>query len=114
MSEHVTLVKGDKVIEKIGDQVVAEKDYVRVLSGYKATAHKENLPEETRKHAEAMIEQLEKSHAASVGEGVAGDDDEIKHQHRVAGGLKASIKNSNVSEEAKQSAQERLEKMGEA
>ncbi|SCZ94153.1 BZ3500_MvSof-1268-A1-R1_Chr12-2g03721 [Microbotryum saponariae] len=119
-AEHTTLVKGDKVLEKVGDQIVAEKDYVRVLSGYKATAHKQNLPEETRKHAEEMIQKLEESHAASVGEGASGGSgggsgaDEQQHQHRVAGGLKAAIHNPNVSEEAKQSAQEKLEKLGEA
>ncbi|SGY19966.1 BQ5605_C017g08410 [Microbotryum silenes-dioicae] len=67
-----------------------------------------------------MIQKLEESHAASVGEGASGGAgggsgaDEDQHQHRVAGGLKSAIHNPNVSEEAKQSAQEKLEKLGEA
>lgn len=35
-----------------------------------------------------------------------------KNPHRVAGGLKATINNPNISEDTKQSAQERLDNMG--
>ncbi|SGY19968.1 BQ5605_C017g08411 [Microbotryum silenes-dioicae] len=63
-AEHTTLVKGDKVLEKVGDQIVAEKDYVRVLSGYKATAHKQNLPEETRKVHSASLSDMGRSHSS--------------------------------------------------
>ncbi|KAJ3763777.1 hypothetical protein FB446DRAFT_834943 [Lentinula raphanica] len=36
-----------------------------------------------------------------------------KHQHHVAGGLKAALHNPNVSEQAKDDALQRLERMGE-
>ncbi|PFH51997.1 hypothetical protein AMATHDRAFT_2486 [Amanita thiersii Skay4041] len=39
-------------------------------------------------------------------------DTESKNPQRVAGGLKAAMHNPNTSDEAKQSAQERLQEMG--
>lgn len=44
-------------------------------------------------------------------ESAADKADENKNPNNVAGGLKATLKNPNVSDEAKESAKERLEGM---
>jgi len=45
------------------------------------------------------------------GGNVSSNSDENKNPGNVAGGLKATLKNPNVSQEAKDSAEERLEQM---
>ncbi|KAK4053591.1 hypothetical protein OIO90_003830 [Microbotryomycetes sp. JL221] len=106
------LVKGDKVIEKIGNKVISEKDYSHVISGYKATLHRQGVSEEARQHAQEMLTELEKSHQASIGQG-ATHEHHSRHYKNVVRGLKASLHNPHVSDEAKQGIKQRLHEMGE-
>lgn len=75
--------------------------------------------------AEEELEALQQAHEESVGgeggrqqqsgKGSSSGDlspEEQKHEHQVAGGYKATLKNPRVSDEAKQHAQEKLNEMG--
>ncbi|WWC88787.1 uncharacterized protein L201_003700 [Kwoniella dendrophila CBS 6074] len=103
----------------------------RQLGGYKATLHNPNTSPEAKAHAVEVL----KEHGIDVnedaltkkpldgqthnGQGHNGethsnnvhshsDGSQAEHEHRVMGGYKAALHNPNVSDEAKQHAQEVL------
>ncbi|EIN11451.1 hypothetical protein PUNSTDRAFT_98561 [Punctularia strigosozonata HHB-11173 SS5] len=89
-----------------------EKNPERVAAGLKAAIHNPRVTEEAKDRAAQELEDMgyeapqELSSRASVG----GNDDGLdEHTHRVLGGFKASLKNPNVSEEAKEHAADVLE-----
>ena len=84
-----------------------------VISGYKATLHREGVSDEAREHAKEMLSNLEQSHKQSVGNTQATTEHHSKHYKNVVRGLKASLKNDHVSDEAKQGIRARLDELGE-
>ncbi|KAK4048509.1 hypothetical protein OIV83_004677 [Microbotryomycetes sp. JL201] len=113
MAEQVTYVQGDKVLVKEGNKTISQKDYTHVITGYKATLSRAGISDEARQHAQEMIDMLEESHRNSVGNKEATQEHHDQHYKNVVRGLKASLHNPHVSEEAKQSVRDRLEEMGE-
>ncbi|ORY51764.1 hypothetical protein BCR35DRAFT_310680 [Leucosporidium creatinivorum] len=107
-----TVVKGDKVIEKVDGKVVSSKDYAHVLAGYRATLSRAGVSNEAREHAETMIKELEASHAKSIG-AEATKEHHDAHHVRVVAGLKAALKNEHVHDEKKEEIRQRLDEMGE-
>jgi len=81
----------------------------RVIGGYKAAISNSNTSEEAREHARHVVESYEKEFGP-VNEKKELTDDE-KHRHHVIGGYKATLANSNASEEAKKHAQEMLDRL---
>ncbi|RKU46573.1 hypothetical protein DL546_004475 [Coniochaeta pulveracea] len=88
----------------------------QVAGGHKANLNNPNTSEESKKNSKQALENefddntVESDSEAST-ESKSSKDDHEKNPNNVAGGLKATLKNPNVSDEAKQSAQERLDKM---
>ena len=97
----------------------------QIAGGHKANINNPNTSQEAKEHSKQVLENefnggdgVFPCHAGSVhltdscGDLVphAGDNEQ-KNPGNVIGGLKATTKNPNVSEEAKKSAEERLEKM---
>lgn len=60
--------------------------------------------EESKQHSREVLENAENGGEVQAASSSGGD----KNPNNVAGGLKATINNPNISEEAKQSAKERL------
>ncbi|RPB01153.1 hypothetical protein L873DRAFT_1677896 [Choiromyces venosus 120613-1] len=94
------------------DTVTEQKNLGNVIGGHKANIHNPNTSEEAKQHSKEVLEELgaeTRSFAGSSG----GPEVNIegKNPGNVAGGYKASLHNPNVSEEAKERAQEKLEKL---
>eukprot|EP01119_Soliformovum_irregulare_P001274 TRINITY_DN10_c0_g1_i1.p1 TRINITY_DN10_c0_g1~~TRINITY_DN10_c0_g1_i1.p1 ORF type:complete len:536 (+),score=240.76 TRINITY_DN10_c0_g1_i1:227-1834(+) len=85
-----------------------------VIGGYKAAAHNPNLPEESREKAEQVLESMgvDPNEKAESTAKLSDGSIEGKNPGNVAGGFKATLHNENASEEAKEHAQEMLDKMG--
>ncbi|GAA5867543.1 hypothetical protein JCM3774_003872 [Rhodotorula dairenensis] len=138
MTTELSVKDGNRVIERDErGNVVSDKDYVRVQAGYKAAAHNESLTEATRKHAESMLHDLEAQHgqvgsggseehkraddelveegsvhAGGAGATLAQTHEEMVHQHRIIGGLKANLHRSDRSDETKEEIKQKLRDMG--
>ncbi|KAH9953456.1 Conidiation protein 6-domain-containing protein [Russula dissimulans] len=83
----------------------------RVAGGHKAAIHNPNVSAEAQEHSRQVVEEIQGSgavHPDGTTEPGAGD----KEESRVLGGYKATLKNPNVSDEAKQRAQQILEEKG--
>ncbi|PPR05422.1 hypothetical protein CVT24_008036 [Panaeolus cyanescens] len=98
--------------------------------GYKAAINNPNVSAEAKQNAQERLDEmgysdsLEQDNMGTSGRrnrtsGAGGADDEIdqrasqgKNEGNVIGGYKATLKNPNVSEEAKQHAEEVLESHG--
>ncbi|KAH7148867.1 Conidiation protein 6-domain-containing protein [Dactylonectria macrodidyma] len=81
----------------------------QVAGGHKANLKNPNTSEESKEHSREVL----KNQTSSGGgdDFVADDDNSGKNPNNVAGGLKAALKNPNVSDEAKESAKQRLDGM---
>ncbi|KAI0281469.1 Conidiation protein 6-domain-containing protein [Russula aff. rugulosa BPL654] len=87
----------------------------RVVGGHKAAMHNPNVSAEAKEHSRQVVEEIQ-------GSGVVHDDDTTersspsygggKDENRVLGGYKATLKNPNVSDEAKERAEQILEDRG--
>ncbi|OAA39724.1 Conidiation-specific protein 6 [Metarhizium rileyi] len=89
------------------------KDPERVAAGYKATISNPQTSDQAKSRARAMLEEMEKPNKTQSAETVDhGDDGDHggKDPKNVARGLKATISNQSVSEEARKNAKERLKK----
>ncbi|KAH8978197.1 Conidiation protein 6-domain-containing protein [Lactarius hatsudake] len=82
----------------------------RVVGGHKAAMHNPNVSAEAKEHSRQVVEGIQGSGAVqddySAKPSLATGD---KEESRVIGGYKAALKNPNVSEEAKERAQQILE-----
>ncbi|KAH9174003.1 Conidiation protein 6-domain-containing protein [Lactarius sanguifluus] len=82
----------------------------RVVGGHKAAMHNPNVSAEAKEHSRQVAEGVQGSDAVqddySTKPSLATGD---KEESRVIGGYKAALKNPNVSEEAKERAQQILE-----
>jgi len=85
-----------------------------VIGGYKAAAHNPNLSEESREKAEQVLESMgvDANEKAESSTPLSDGSTEGKNPGNVAGGFKATLHNDKVSDEAKEHAQEMLDKMG--
>ncbi|MCJ1361917.1 hypothetical protein MMC16_001018 [Acarospora aff. strigata] len=95
-----------------------------VIGGHKANLNNPNTSEESKQHSQEVLEkEYGVSETGSSGgsggntgntgnTGSSGSDDSGKNPNNVIGGLKATTKNPNVSDEAKESAEQRLKEMG--
>jgi len=80
----------------------SEKNPNNVLGGYKATLSNPNVSEEAKEHAREVLEESGVSSTSSLtGRSAHTKEDHEKNPGNVIGGLKAALKNPNVSEEAK-------------
>ncbi|KAM7187360.1 conidiation-specific protein 6 [Rhypophila sp. PSN 637] len=82
----------------------------QIAGGHKANLKNPNTSEESKENSKKILEnefnvQLDGEDASKS------NDDDGKNPNNVAGGLKATLKNPNVSDEAKESAKERLDNM---
>ncbi|KAF7305221.1 hypothetical protein MKEN_01237300 [Mycena kentingensis (nom. inval.)] len=91
------------------------KDPVRVAAGLKGTLARDNVSDEAKARAEERLNEMgysaEDRASDSTRDAPANEDAASKHEHHVAGGYKATLKNPNVSEEAKQNAREKLDEI---
>ncbi|TDZ41471.1 Conidiation-specific protein 6 [Colletotrichum trifolii] len=90
-----------------------EKDPENVARGHKATLNNPNVSEEAKERSRQILKDLgepaDEPYEQSGGQATSGDGQ--KDPSNVARGLKASINNPGVSEEAKEKAQEKLDKL---
>ncbi|TDZ29529.1 Conidiation-specific protein 6 [Colletotrichum spinosum] len=86
-----------------------EKDPENVARGHKATLNNPNVSEEAKERSRQILKDLGETYEQSGGQATSGDGQ--KDPSNVARGLKASISNPGVSEEAKEKAQEKLDKL---
>ncbi|PUU78381.1 Conidiation protein 6-domain-containing protein [Tuber borchii] len=95
------------------DSTSDQKDLGNVIRGHKANLHNPNTSQEAKKHSKEVLEELGIETSGFVSE-ISGPDVNIegKNPGNVAGGYKATLHNPNVSEKAKERAQEKLEEMG--
>jgi len=89
------------------------KNQNNVAGGYKATLSNPNASQEAKDHAKKMLDEMgvdadEKASQKTYHEA----DTHGKNKGNVIGGYKATLKNPNVSEEARENAEEQLEKLG--
>ncbi|KAI4121600.1 MAG: hypothetical protein LQ347_006800 [Umbilicaria vellea] len=86
-----------------------------VIGGHKANLNNPNTSEESKQHSKEVIEnnggEVDQSSSGQSSGGQSSSDDTGKNPNNVAGGLKATLKNPNVSQEAKDSAESRLKEM---
>ncbi|KAF2132448.1 hypothetical protein P153DRAFT_284978 [Dothidotthia symphoricarpi CBS 119687] len=82
-----------------------------VVGGHKANLNNPNTSEESKQHSREVIENQGADTQSNTTTSSSTKPDGEKNPNNVAGGLKATLKNPNVSDEAKESAKERLEQM---
>ncbi|KAI5820524.1 Conidiation protein 6-domain-containing protein [Pyronema omphalodes] len=86
-----------------------------VIGGYKATLKNPHASEEAKEHAQKMLDKLGRETETSIRNEKKDDAHNVstegKNPHNVIGGYKATLKNPNVSDEAKQHAKECLEEL---
>ncbi|KAF2278875.1 uncharacterized protein EI97DRAFT_393659 [Westerdykella ornata] len=101
---HQRDIKRDAALEGIND---TPEDITNRAKGYKANLSNPNTSEESKQHSRQALESL------GGEEAFYGKKEVEKDPTRVAAGLKSTINQSKpeVSDEARQSAQERLDKM---
>ncbi|KAF8251605.1 conidiation protein 6 [Wilcoxina mikolae CBS 423.85] len=79
-----------------------------IIGGHKANLHNPNTSEESKQHSKEVLEK--EFGGGDTGKySAAGSHGGTKNSRNVEGGLKATMKNPNTSEEAKMHAKERLE-----
>ncbi|RYP21712.1 hypothetical protein DL766_007884 [Monosporascus sp. MC13-8B] len=84
-----------------------EGDPQNVLRGHKATISNQNTSDKAKEHSRAVLESYEEPYDARQSQSKSSDQSE-KDPRNIARGLKASISNPGVSEEAKERAEEKL------
>ncbi|KAJ9667138.1 hypothetical protein H2201_002658 [Coniosporium apollinis] len=82
-----------------------------VIGGHKANLNNPNTSEESKQHSKEVLEQASNSGDIDTSSSSSAGSTEGKNPNNVAGGLKATISNPNTSQEAKDSAKERLDNM---
>ncbi|OTA91905.1 hypothetical protein M434DRAFT_335804 [Hypoxylon sp. CO27-5] len=88
-------------------------DPENVYRGHKATISNPNTSEAAKEHSRKVLENAtnEPIDASNNVRGATKPQDEEKDQGNVARGLKASLSNQGVSDEAKEKAKEKLESL---
>ncbi|KAI0259385.1 Conidiation protein 6-domain-containing protein [Gloeopeniophorella convolvens] len=82
----------------------------RVAGGHKAAAHNPNVSSEAKERSRQAAEEIQTTGVDnSSAESASSLNPDGKEENRVLGGYKATLKNPNVSDEAKQKAQRVLE-----
>ncbi|KAI0252543.1 Conidiation protein 6-domain-containing protein [Lactifluus subvellereus] len=84
----------------------------RVAGGHKAALHNPNVSAEAKEHSRQVVEEIQGPgivHDDGTTEPSSRPDASDKDENRVLGGYKATLKNPNVGDEAKQKAQQILE-----
>ncbi|KAI0898797.1 Conidiation protein 6-domain-containing protein [Annulohypoxylon nitens] len=93
-----------------------ERDPENVYRGHKATISNPRTSRAAKEHARQVLENEtgEPVDASNNIRGVTGDNsrEEPKNPANVARGLKASLNNQSVSDEAKETAKEKLKNLG--
>ncbi|WVQ72878.1 hypothetical protein IAR50_002439 [Cryptococcus sp. DSM 104548] len=83
-----------------------------VLGGYKATLNNPNVSDEAKSRASNVLENFDQGGSSAI-EQSDKDNGNVSsaehHDNQVLGGYKATLKNPNVSEEAKDHAREVLD-----
>ncbi|KAI2625831.1 conidiation-specific protein 6 [Hypoxylon sp. NC1633] len=88
----------------------------QIAGGHKANLKNPTTSKDSKEHSKQVLEnefgskEASKTGASNTGTSNTGDDNG-KNPNNVAGGLKATINNPRVSDEAKESAKERLDDM---
>ncbi|AEO68670.1 uncharacterized protein THITE_2118263 [Thermothielavioides terrestris NRRL 8126] len=100
----------------IPQEVPASEDYAaeqeNVLRGHKAAISNPQVSEQAKERSKKVLESMDEPYDPSqASHGTAGEQQQ-KDPGNVARGLKASISNPGVSEEAKQKAREKLGGLG--
>ncbi|TFK67638.1 hypothetical protein BDN72DRAFT_960877 [Pluteus cervinus] len=85
----------------------AGKNPSNVAGGLKAAIHNPNVSEEAKESAKARLEEMGTGVESTTSGSDAGDAG-LKNEGNVIGGYKATLKNPNVSDEAKQHAEQVL------
>ncbi|KAK0484948.1 hypothetical protein IW261DRAFT_1560618 [Armillaria novae-zelandiae] len=90
------------------------KDPVRVAAGLKATVHNPNVSEEAKERATDQLQHMQGGEVdpqthSRVARGVPSTDEDVSLSGNQRGGYKATLKNPNVSDEAKEHARNILE-----
>ncbi|KAI1662601.1 conidiation-specific protein 6 [Daldinia decipiens] len=81
----------------------------QIAGGHKANLNNPNTSQDSKEHSKQVLDN--EFNGGDVPKSGNGGDDGDKNPGNVAGGLKAAINNPKVSEDAKQSAKERLNDM---
>ncbi|KAH9973424.1 Conidiation protein 6-domain-containing protein [Lactifluus volemus] len=86
----------------------------RVAGGHKAAMHNPNVSAEAKEHSRQVVQEIQGSGAVhddgtTEPSSRTDVDNSNKDENRVLGGYKATLKNPNVGDEAKQKAQKILE-----
>ncbi|KAL0938584.1 conidiation protein [Colletotrichum truncatum] len=87
-----------------------EKDPENVVRGHKATLNNPQVSNEAKEHSRQVLNDIGEPYDQSGG-GQTTKNDGQKDPGNVARGLKASINNPGVSDEAKERAQEKLDQL---
>lgn len=100
----------------IPKEVPASEDYAaepeNVVRGHKAAVANPNVSEQAKEHSKKVLESYDEPYDASKASHGSAEQEQHKDPGNVARGLKASISNPGVSEEAKKKAQEKLNALG--
>ncbi|KAL2261344.1 hypothetical protein VTK26DRAFT_4363 [Humicola hyalothermophila] len=98
----------------IPKEVPLSEDYAaepeNVLRGHKATIANPQTSDKAKEHSKKVLESYDEPYDASTAS--HGSEQQPKDPGNVARGLKASISNPGVSEEAKKKAKEKLDALG--
>ncbi|OTB11107.1 hypothetical protein K445DRAFT_26866 [Daldinia sp. EC12] len=96
--------------QEVPEDAGIEKDPENVYRGHKATISNPNTSKAAKEHSRQVLanEANEPVGQSNNIRGVREDTDEEKDPGNVARGLKASINNQNVSDEAREKAKEKL------
>ncbi|KAK3302720.1 Conidiation protein 6-domain-containing protein [Chaetomium strumarium] len=100
----------------IPKEVPASEDYApeqeNVMRGHKATIANPQTSEKAKEHSRKVLESMDEPYDPAQAHHGSQEEEQNKDPGNVARGLKASISNPGVSEEAKEKAKEKLSKLG--
>ncbi|XAO24019.1 hypothetical protein I312_102809 [Cryptococcus bacillisporus CA1280] len=88
---------------------MSEQHDHRVIGGYKAALNNTRVSEEAKQNASNAIDNYENRGNEAAEDFSNEVDNNTHHSNRAVGGYKATLKNPNVSDEAKQHAKEVLD-----
>ncbi|KAA8911993.1 Conidiation protein 6-domain-containing protein [Sphaerosporella brunnea] len=91
---------------------IDQKSTGNVIGGHKANLSNPHTSEDSKEHSRKVLDQL--GHETKTSAAEKGASTEGKNTGNVIGGYKATLKNPNVSQAAKEHAEEVLEDMGAA
>ncbi|KAI2480254.1 Conidiation-specific protein 6 [Pyrenophora tritici-repentis] len=80
-----------------------------VIGGHKANLNNPNTSDEAKQHSKEVLSSIDNGGEVPTSNSSSSGGE--KNTNNVAGGLKATLNNPNTSDEAKQSAKERLGEM---